>query len=116
MLIRLITSGLVALSLSTGTFAMHHANTDRPEGMRVEQLQTALGLTDEQTTAVTNIMRKQKEQAKALREATRDQRKALREQTRQELSRVLTAEQMDLLDERRRQQAEKRSEKKAHSN
>ena len=116
MLIRLITSGLVALTVSTSTFAMHHAKADRPEGMRVEQLQTALGLTDEQTAAVTNIMRKQKEQAKALREATRDQRKALRDQTRQELSQVLTTEQMDLLDERRRLQAEKRSEKRAHSN
>ena len=106
-----ISSIALALTLSTGAFAMHHEDGGRGDGKRLEKMAQHLDLSDAQKTQVEQIMKAHGEKRKAMMQAHKAQRDAMQSDMRNQLSGVLTPEQMQKLDTLRDERDERREEK-----
>jgi Spy/CpxP family protein refolding chaperone len=99
--------------MSAGAFAMHHEDGERGPGdsKRLEKMAQHLDLSDQQKSQVAQIMKAQAEKRKAMMQAHKAQRDAMQADMRSQLSGVLTAEQMQKLDNMREERDERREEK-----
>ena len=103
----------LALTMSAGAFAMHHEDGERgpDDSKRLEKMAQHLDLSDQQKSQVAQIMKAQAEKRKAMMQAHKAQRDAMQADMRSQLSGVLTAEQMQKLDNMREERDERREEK-----
>ena len=103
----------LALTMSAGAFAMHHEDGERGPGdsKRLDKMAQHLDLSDQQKSQVAQIMKVQAEKRKAMMQAHKAQRDAMQADMRSQLSGVLTAEQMQKLDNMREERDERREEK-----
>ncbi len=96
----LITATLITLLSLTAVAGGH---SEKQSDRRMERMIEKLDLSEEQAQQVKTIFDSQK----AEREAIREQKKALHDKTNQELSQVLTGEQMDKLSSMQEKRREK---------
>ncbi len=101
----LISAILITLLSLTAVAGGH---SDKQGHNRMEKMIKKLDLNEQQAQQVQDIL----DSNKAERKAIREQMEALREKTNQELSQVLTGEQMDKLTSMQEKRKEKRKEKR----
>jgi Spy/CpxP family protein refolding chaperone len=100
---------LTALLITLFSFsALAGSHNDNHGDRRMEKMISKLDLTETQSEQVKSIL----ESKKAEREAIHEQMKALREKTNQELSQVLTGEQMDKLASFQEKRRDKKKDKR----